>query len=739
MNHRFNNLNLPITMTPSEYGEIRSTQQQESFTRYIVRSVKNKLFEIDLSLNKIVNNVTLLGPSDLKWKDTLLSEGLIQREIGKSTIYFLDGVEVLRKQILNAKPFSKLQKDKYLQKYIVTFDIETVRIDNQLTPYLICAYNGSQYITSYISSVQNQKELFTKFFNGLLTFFRKGKILSVYAHNLSNFDGVFLLEHLIKFGNVEPLYHNGKLIYIKLTINIKGCQHNGKTIIFKDSYLLLPVKLRALCEVFKVDTLKSFFPYLLNNITYSGVFPKFEYWTGISPAQYDTLKLEFKNKMWSFQLEAIKYCKLDCKSLHEVLMFYNKEFFNKFNINIFSALTAPSLAMKLFKTHFMLKDSIYQLHGQVEKDIRESYTGGAVDVYKPHNKIGSFSLSKTFRTIKGYDVNALYPTVMAQQPMPLGKPIKFVGDIRKVSPNAYGFFYCKITSPVFLDQPILQRRINTSEGMRTVAGLGTWYGWINSAEMDNAVKSGYTFEILRGYEFETGDLFSKFVNTLYELRMLYPKGHPLNHTSKLMVNSLYGKFGMRTEFTRVDIYSINSEQDKATLLQLLDIWGSSVKDFVLLDDSLVVIRDSTLDLRTNPEGSVDNYHGVETNIAIASTITAGARINMSYFKNNPKFHIYYSDTDSAFIDGELPEEMVGKGLGQLKLEYVIKKAVFLAPKVYALVLDDGTEIIKCLCVIYLSIGEYTSFQNLLMKVDTTPFERYKSLIGYVIVFIILLC
>jgi hypothetical protein len=67
---------------------------------------------------------------------------------------------------------------------------------------------------------------------------------------------------------------------------------------------------------------------------------------------------------------------------------------------------------------------------------------------------------------------------------------------------------------------------------------------------------------------------------------------------------------------------------------------------------------------------------------------------MSVFKNNPNFLLYYSDTDSIFIDDLLPESMIGKAMGQLKLEYVIKKAVFIAPKVYALILEDGTEVIK---------------------------------------------
>jgi hypothetical protein len=38
--------------------------------------------------------------------------------------------------------------------------------------------------------------------------------------------------------------------------------------------------------------------------------------------------------------------------------------------------------------------------------------------------------------------------------------------------------------------------------------------------------------------------------------------------------------------------------------------------------------------------------------------------------------------------------LVGKALGQFKLEYVIERAIFLAPKVYALITDSGEEVIK---------------------------------------------
>lgn len=663
--HNFNNMNLPATMIPSEYGKVLSKELKSECVRYIVRSSINKFYQIDVSLDDKVNNVTLLGASDLKWVDTFVSEGSFKREIGKTTIYFLDGEIIVKKQIRPVKYIKRLKSEKVLLESFVTMDVETIKQGNQLVPYLINAYNGSDHITSYANTALNQKVLFSSFFNKLLTFISSKSSLLVYAHNLSSFDGVFLLNHLIPYGEVKPLYHNGRLMSIKIKLNTiaGGGGYEGKTIIFKDSYLLFPYPLRNLCEALSIKVLKSYFPFRLNNINFIGRLPSFNYWIDITPEAYKEMKVQFKNKMWNFKDEAIKYCKLDCICLYEILSKINSNYFEKHQINIHSALTAPALSMRLYKTHYMPENTIGQISGAVEEAIRESYSGGAVDVYLPHNKIGSYSMSRYTRKLYSYDVNSLYPTVMAQQLMPVGNPIEFVGDIRKVEPKAFGFFFCTITSPEFLQHPILQRRVKTSEGTRTIAALGTWQGWICSTEMDNAMKNGYKFIIHNGYQFERGDIFSKFITTMYELRQDFPKGHPLNLTAKLMMNSLYGKFGMRNEFNRVDIYSINTQEDKLKFKDKLDVWGTTVKDFILLDNYLIVIRDSRLDLKNNPENE-DSYHGIDTNIAIASTITSEARVYMSYLKNNPKFNLYYSDTDSVVISSPLPAELVGNALGQ---------------------------------------------------------------------------
>ena len=508
---------------------------------------------------------------------------------------------------------------------------------------------------------------------------------------------------------------------IKVKLDVSG--YEGKTIIFKDSYLLLPLSLRSLCKAFDILTSKGHFPFNVKNIFYTGVIPKFEYWTGITLSEYKLIKDNNIGKLWSFRLEAIKYCKLDCKSLHEIITKFNELIFNEFKINVHSVLTLPSLAMRIYKTHFMPKDTIYQLLGRVEKDIRQSYTGGAVDVYIPHNKI--VGLMNSFTRLFYYDVNSLYPTIMAKYLMPIGKPIFFDGDIRRVEPNAYGFFYCKITSPMDLKHPLLQRRIKTSDGLRTIAGLGSWTGWISSLEMDNAMNNGYTFEILNGYQFETGDIFSGYINKLYNLRLEYDKSHPMNLIAKLLMNSLYGKFGMRLEMTKVEIYNVSTEDALDSFYKMLLDIGESIHDYIKIDDNYVIIKDALIDLKYDSDQ--DMYHGQDVNIAIASAITAGARKYMSIFKNSTIFRLFYSDTDSVVIDKILPENVVGGALGQLKLEHTIEKAVFLAPKVYGLVDINGNEIIKVKGVTQEIVSDlhFNDLEQLLIEDSSREFTQEK--------------
>jgi len=107
--HEFNKIRLPVSMNPSDYGTIRGESLLEDSIRYFVRK-GNKVYEIDVSTDKLINKVSIVGASDLSWIDTKISNELFKRELGKSTIYFLNGEQVLIKRLIPAKPFTKFRK-----------------------------------------------------------------------------------------------------------------------------------------------------------------------------------------------------------------------------------------------------------------------------------------------------------------------------------------------------------------------------------------------------------------------------------------------------------------------------------------------------------------------------------------------------------------------------------------------------------------------------------------------------
>jgi hypothetical protein len=113
----------------------------------------------------------------------------------------------------------------------------------------------------------------------------------------------------------------------------------------------------------------------------------------------------------------------------------------------------------------MKKDSIPQLFGKIANNIRQGYTGGAVDMYIPQNKKDE--------VLYCYDVNSLYPFVMKEYDMPVGNPTYFEGDIRNINLDAFGFFYCKIIAPDNIRHPILQTHVKTIGGLRTISPIGT--------------------------------------------------------------------------------------------------------------------------------------------------------------------------------------------------------------------------------------------------------------------------
>ena len=331
--------------------------------------------------------------------------------------------------------------------------------------------------------------------------------------------------------------------------------------------------------------------------------------------------------------EAIKYCNLDCISLYQVIYKFNNMIFDLFSKNVHHYPTLPSLAFAIFRSNFMPEENIPQLSGKIAKDIRQGYTGGAVDMYIPKSPKGV--------EIKGYDVNSLYPSQMEYRWMPIGLPTYFEVNIKSINPESFGFFYCEIIAPDDIKHPIIQTHVKTNNGIRTLAPIGIWEDMLFSEEMDNAIKYGYKFNILWGYTFDKENIFKEYVDFLYKFRLKYPKSDPLNYIAKILMNSLYGRFGMDDQFPNISIIH------KDYFADFENKYFDKIESKIELGEHVLVVYNNSVQYNDDDKST----HNVS--ISIASAITAYARIHMSQFKNNPDINLYYTDTDSIYTDSEL--------------------------------------------------------------------------------------
>lgn len=299
---------------------------------------------------------------------------------------------------------------------------------------------------------------------------------------------------------------------------------------------------------------KGIFPYLFVNdsntsLEYVGKTPAFKYFEGIDINEYRLYSKEFSNN-WNLRQETIKYCIQDCIVLYQILSKFSNEVTSTLNVSLKHTPTTSSLAIKSFLTNYFSpnhKLPIITPQGwETYNFIKQSYTGGHVDVYRAHG----FDLYY-------YDVDSLYPGSMLSL-MPVGNPIYFEGDINSIhaikdfvfEPNSkdplkrpYGFFEVEVTAPYNLEYPILQTRVQTDDGYRTMTPLGKWTGVYSSEEIYNAMDNfGYKFKILRGYLFHREYVFNDFVDHFYNMKCNTPslKSNPRYFIAKLLLNSLNG-------------------------------------------------------------------------------------------------------------------------------------------------------------------------------------------------------
>lgn len=492
----------------------------------------------------------------------------------------------------------------------------------------------------------------------------------LFAHNSARFDLIFLLRHLINIDpnpdtNLNFLVRDGKFISVEWKVPFMKMDKNTmtltpvldknknplmKSIKLLDSYLILPMSLAKAAIQFGVVNKGSF---------------NFEELNKIKDDETLTAK-QIAYKLNEFREILREYNTLDCMVLWNVLGKYAQQVAENYNINIFKHPTVASIAFATFRTNYLdsQKALIPISSNHIYKEISAAYLGGAVDVYKPTNPPGT--------KVYTYDINSEYPAMMAQNLMPTGPHKHIIGHINVNDPNLIAFVKAKITCPDNILIPILGRKVNG----KMICGAGTWTGMYFSAELREAISRGYIIEPYEAYIYEGRNIFKDFIEDLYKTRLSYPKSDPMNLICKLIMNSTYGRFGMAPELTNVSILSksgLNSFTDQTIFNDIQEI-----------NENYVMVNTSE---QVNKELDSENPNrNLQISIPIAAAITSYSRICIHRYKwaAAEQGSLLYSDTDSLITSQPLPTELIGSGLGQLKLENISDKGIFLSPKVYAL-------------------------------------------------------
>lgn len=303
--------------------------------------------------------------------------------------------------------------------------------------------------------------------------------------------------------------------------------------------------------------------------------------------------------------------------------------------------TLASTAIDLWRRHYL--DGSYVVPGHkdpAEAAAREAYAGGRCEVLRPSIGAGEY-----------LDINSSYPHAMLS-PVPVTPLGCKLGDAIPESGLVYGSYTIPHEEWI---PPLFYRE---APGCRLYHPTGTWIGW-RTADEARYVKRLYgsrAIKVARSIPFQAHELFAGYVKALYKERS---RPGPVGVVAKRLLNSLYGRTGMKRERQKIVCGPMPSQPSRE-ISRDLSIWAVDT-------DSM--------------------QHEPTIMPAVAATITARGRIALHKLLREAPAPAY-CDTDSVITEGEHPRAD-SHDLGGVKREAVIISAEFIAPKAYRIVTTDG--------------------------------------------------
>lgn len=616
-----------------------------------------------ISKKKIINNVP----------DFIGEEEMIQNEEKK--------LELLANKI-----------QKFEEALVIGWDIETVLIPSQkkegikkYSCYCICTYSVHEEFNLFFWGEDCLLQ-FTAWISEMMWSPKvRGHRVYFYSFNGARFDNSFIFF---------PLLHQfyGKLEYIGNLQNIKAIIVMGR-IFFYDLRLILT---RGSLKDLSLSLLKNEVKVSFNIMDY----------------------VDDKQKFENNKEEIVKYCFQDARLVYLLVQNLHTFFMNFLNdINLLSTSfsifqpTLSLLALSLWKkitqnTFAILQGVTSPLYYDF---IRSSYKGGMCLNIQKYCKGPIFH----------YDIVSSYPHIMKNYCMPIKiKEHKNYKPTLKKPPKGdkfddYAIYRTRFTFISTLHVPYFP--LKSKEG-GLIYPLSNQQDqeptWIWGGELNFALQNKHLsfLEIDSSLSFEKQGIFAEYIGILFEerLKAINAKDEIKKYWLKLLMNSLYGKFGQK-KFDVVSIVTgknlheflvgndlITEEESEEGVIKNKKEHIKEAEEFLkriqILDDN--DMKEPFFQFSFQPQ---ENYNFIGSLIFISSFIASRARISLLRGMNDVGFdNVLYFDTDSIFSVNEISEAFIGDNLGCWKCEENnIIEAYFLAPKVYACRLPQNKFILHC--------------------------------------------
>ncbi len=356
--------------------------------------------------------------------------------------------------------------------------------------------------------------------------------------------------------------------------------------------------------------------------------------------------------------QAIPYCKRDVEII-KLAMEAWFSFLEKEDLGGF-ANTVPGQAFIAYRHRFM-PEGIY-IHDNLEAlDLeRAAYYGGRVECWRIGEFTGEFY---------GLDINSMYPFVMREFNYPVAlERVRDTVDLQYLEDkiNTGKLLIAEVEVDTMM--PCFPLRI---EG-QIIFPIGTFRTVLSTPEIQHGLQNGYIKKVYRVAVYRGANIFQTYVDYFYTRRLDAKARQDPVHSElyKLLLNSLYGKFGQKAGG-----WELVGDTDRP---------GAGADHIVNIDDGREYYErwiNGKL-FRDLPE-----TEGFNSFPAVAAHVTAYARMHLYRLMEQAGFdNLYYCDTDSLFVNREGLERLTNMldetKLGYLKKEKEGNKLTIYAPKDY---------------------------------------------------------